>query len=293
MQSIIDIGSSTVKHYQLTTELKLVDAKSFHFKDGFTPEKGISNDNKLQLFELIKKAKHGSDSTKVYATSIFRKFSPQAMESFKRDFMEATGLEFKVVSQDEENEYLELALVGKFRSNEPIMLLNIGGGSTEIVILKDGKPIERKNIDLGVGTVNSKFPQINQPISSVSIDGVMDFVHQSLAEINSKVKIAFYTGGELAYMKLAGYGLKDNKLFKDPDHPNVISFKDFSDRNFDVFSKIKLEDLESLMPENPKWMHGARGCSALAQAIFSKYGIETIIPSNSNMIDGIVRKTRN
>jgi hypothetical protein len=43
------------------------------------------------------------------------------------------------------------------------------------------------------------------------------------------------------------------------------------------------------MPENPTWMHGARGCSALAQAIFEHYKIDQIVPSNSNLIDGVAR----
>lgn len=44
------------------------------------------------------------------------------------------------------------------------------------------------------------------------------------------------------------------------------------------------------MPDNPKWMHGARGCSAIAQAICQKYSVQTIIPSNSNIINGIIRQ---
>lgn len=44
------------------------------------------------------------------------------------------------------------------------------------------------------------------------------------------------------------------------------------------------------MPENPTWMHGARACSALAQAICEKYGVETIVPSNSNLINGVARQ---
>jgi len=37
-------------------------------------------------------------------------------------------------------------------------------------------------------------------------------------------------------------------------------------------------------------MYGARTCSAIAQAICEKYNIITIIPSNSNIINGVVRE---
>lgn len=288
--SIIDVGSSTVKHYNYSSSLKLIQSKSFHFKDGFDANIGISEGQKSDLFDFIKSIKRANPTVKTYATSIFRKFSPEAMASFKKEFLAKTGVEFNVISQDEENKYLELALVGRFHSTEPAMLLNIGGGSTEIVVVKGGKAIERKNVDIGVGTMNSKFPQMNDSISSVDLQDALAFAQSSLPEMSFRPKIAFYTGGELNYMKLAGYKLDKNALFEDPTHPSTITLKNFSSKNAEVFGKIKLAELEALMPSNPKWMHGARGCSALAQSIFERFGIKTIVPSDSNLIDGVARE---
>ena len=90
-------------------------------------------------------------------------------------------------------------------------------------------------------------------------------------------------------MQLAKYALRTNNLFNDKEHPSIIKLKDFIDSNGRVFTEVKLKELERLMPENPKWMRGARACSALAQAIFQEYKIKTIVPSNSNLIDGVVR----
>jgi len=86
-------------------------------------------------------------------------------------------------------------------------------------------------------------------------------------------------------MKLADYPLKRNDLFAHEDHPFLIEFEDFKNKNKEIFEKIKLKELENLMPENPKWMHGARPCSAIAQAIFEK-----IILSDSNIIREIIRQ---
>ena len=174
--------------------------------------------------------------------------------------------------------------------NEPILLINIGGGSVELVVMYGKEAVERKNINLGVGTVNTNFPSINKKVSKVSLREVVNFVKRNLPSLSNKVKVAFYTGGELSYMRLANYALKPNKLFKDSDHPSLISATDFSKRNGEIFKKVSLKELESLMPDDPKWMHGARGCSAIAQAICEKYQIETIIPSDSNIVNGIVRQ---
>jgi len=91
-------------------------------------------------------------------------------------------------------------------------------------------------------------------------------------------------------MKLSDYPLKRNDLFAHEDHPFLIEFEDFKNKNKEIFEKIKLKELENLTPENPKCMRGARPCSAIAQAICEKYNIEKIILSDSNIIHGIIRQ---
>ncbi len=150
--------------------------------------------------------------------------------------------------------------------------------------------IETKNIEIGVGTILTEFQEINEEVSKFSLEKTVEFIKKKLPSLQNKVKLAFYSGGELTYMRIASYKPQDNKLFNDKDHPSLISFDDFAKRNNEIFSKVTLSELEALMPDNPRWMHGARACSAIAQAICQKYKIETIIPSNSNLIDGVARQ---
>lgn len=290
---LIDIGSSTIKVYKyIPGKLSLMVQRSIPFKDDFDPEGGISASAKKELFELIDviKEENKKSQIKIYATGIFRKLINEIRVSFIDEFFERTGLFFNIISQDLENFYLEMALVGKCLLNEPVLLINIGGGSTELVVMYGKEAVERKNIDLGVGLINTKFSRINEKISKISLQEVIDFAKESLPDLSNKMKIAFYTGGELNYMQLAGYALKPNRLFNDDDHPSLISTDDFFRRNEEVFEKVSLKELEALMPDNPKWMHGARGCSAIAQAICQKYQIQTVIPSNSNIMNGVVRQ---
>ena len=290
---LIDIGSSTIKIYKSTQEeVSLLVQRTIPFKDGFDSEGGISDLAKKELFELIDSVKEENKSLpiKIYTTGIFRKLTDAARISFIDEFFERTGLLFNIISQDLENFYFEMALAGKCQLNEPILLINIGGGSTELVVMYGKEAVERKNIDLGVGAINTKFPQINEEMSKITLQEAINFIRENLPDLSNKVKVAFYTGGELNYMQLASYVLKPNRLFKDNDHPSLISVVDFSKRNKEIFEKVFLKELESLMPNNPKWMHGARGCSAIAQAICQRYQIQTIIPFNSNIINGVARQ---
>lgn len=290
---LIDIGSSTVKVYeQSSSSISLLLARSIPFKTDFDPIRGISESAKKELFELITEVKDKNPNTllKLFATALFRKMEPETRKDFIDGFFLRTGLYFDIIPQELESFYLQVALVGKYQANEPVLLINIGGGSTELVVMYGKEAIETKNVDLGVGTVLTEFTNINDPHSGVSLSEVIKFVSDKLPVLDNKIKTALYSGGELTYMQLTGYNLQDNKLFKDDDHPSVISPKDFSAKNKEIFEKITVKQLEELMSDNPTWMHGARACSAIAQAICEKYGIETIVPSNSNLINGSARQ---
>jgi exopolyphosphatase/pppGpp-phosphohydrolase len=290
---LVDIGSSTVKVYKYSNEkLDLILQRSLYFKEGFDPEGGISRENKKELLELLEAIKEENKNTpiRLYATGIFRKLAPETKVNFIDEVFLRTGLYFNIIDQDLENFYLEMALVGKCNLNEPLLLINIGGGSTELVVMYGKEAIERVNLDFGVGKILTDFPQINDEFSKVKLEEIVNYVKNLLPKVQNKPKIAFYTGGELTYMKLASYPLKKNNLFEDEDHPFLIELEDFKNKNKEIFEKITLKELENLMPENPKWMHGARPCSAIAQAICEKYYIEKIIPSDSNIINGIVRQ---
>ena len=88
-------------------------------------------------------------------------------------------------------------------------------------------------------------------------------------------------------MKLAQYNLTKNSFFIDELHPYMISINDYKTRNKEIFHNVTIEELRNLMPKNPSWMDGARACSALAQCICQRYNIDFIIPSDSNLIDGV------
>jgi len=223
---LIDIDSSTVKVYKYTQgKLNLILQRSLYFKEGFDPEGGISSENKKELFELLEAIKEENKNTpiRLYATGIFRKLAPETKVNFIDEVFLRTGLYFNIIDQDLENFYLEMALVGKCNLNEPLLLINIGRGSTELVVMYGKEAIERVNLDFGVGKILTDFPQINDGFSKVKLEEIVNYVKNLLPSIQNKPKIAFYTGGELTYMKLANYSLKKNNLFEDEDHPFLMN----------------------------------------------------------------------
>ena len=170
---LVDVGSSTIKVYKNNKQdVEILFQKSIPFKDGFDPEGGISSVAKKELFEIIDsvKDKNKNSKIKIFATGIFRKLVKSTKVTFIDEFFGRTGLYFNIIDQDIENFYLEMALVGKCPLNEPVLLVNIGGGSMELVVMYGREAIEMKNVDLGVGTVNTQFSKINKPITRISLN---------------------------------------------------------------------------------------------------------------------------
>lgn len=288
----IDTGSSTIKLYERKQDkIKLLKTKSFDFKKDFNPDFGLTEQaeqNLINYFLDIKNA-HPDTKIKVFATALFRSMSKTALQELSDKIFQTTGLYFNVISQELEGFYLEQALSAKYISNEPILLINIGGGSTELIIKKDKKIVEKIYLELGVKTIFERFPYINDQISKHSLEEVVKFVKTKLPQIKTTVPTAIYNGGELTYMKVAGYNLRENSIFKDVDHPKMISINDFQLRNHEIFHTVQISELEKYMPNDPLWMHGARACSAIAQAICERFQVKTIIPSDSNTVHGMAR----
>lgn len=293
MHYLIDIGSSTVKVYQSDPVApKLLLAQTFAFREGFDAQSGLSGANRRDLISFLLKAKADFSLTrsnaKLFATGIFRDLTnPQSLvEQVYAD----TGLFFNIVSHELEGFYLETAWTGQYRGGEPLLVINIGGKTTELLFFRERAVVWREMLDLGVGTILRDFPGINDPFSRAELGDTVRTIRGWLPPARGQSRAAVYTGGELTYMSLASYELEENTLFDDSSHPASITLANYSRRNAEVFATVTLEELRSLMPTNPNWMDGARACSALAQAICEHYGVETIVPSDSNLIDGVNRR---
>ncbi len=146
--------------------MNLILQRSLYFKEGFDPEGGISSENKKELLELLEAVKDENKNIpiRIYATGIFIKLVPETKINFIDEVFLRTGLYFNIIDQDLENFYLEMALVGKYNLNEHLLLINIDGGSTELLVMYGKEAIKRLNLDFGIGKIISDFPQINEEI---------------------------------------------------------------------------------------------------------------------------------
>ena len=289
----IDLGSSTIKVYCYETELKLVEEHSIYFKNGFDPEKGISEENLRELCDYFKELKTKYDlhyeNTHIYVTGIFRNLIEDRRRDLVKLFNDEFDLHFAIISHGIENYYLAKAMENDY-ADKKVLIINMGGKTTELVTFTGSKITDSKNINLGVADLLNNFAHVNDQYSGNTVTEMKNFVKERLSdlELDDDYDCAIFTGGEERFELLTGFNLVENTLFDDGIHKYMVSLEDYIAGTEKVFNDISLDELYTLMPNNPKWMDGARSGAIIPLVLFMMTKVNWIVPSDLNLINGVI-----
>lgn len=293
----IDLGSSTVKVYEFEEELKLLEEHSIYFKNGFDAEKGISKDNLDELCDYFESLKDKYEmkyyNTNIFVTGIFRNLIYEKKQELVKLFNDKFDLHFNIISHGIENYYLAKAMENDY-NNKKVLIINMGGKTTELVTFVGDKITDTKNLTIGVADLLNNFDRVNLEYSGNTMEEMEKFVLDKLDNIklNNDYDCAIFTGGEERFELLTGFNLVPNTLFNDSIHKYMLSLEDYILGTKKVFDEISLEELYKLMPENPKWMDGARSGAIIPLVLFKLANVEWIIPSDLNLINGVINDLR-
>jgi len=294
----IDIGSSTIKTYAADgAVLDLVDEKSILFKDGFAAGVGVAADKLGALYshfrELSAQLGLSGENTRTFATGIWREIPDAQLAEIKQKFLTDTTIGFNVISHEDEARYLKLAADLNYNGKK-VLVINMGGKTTEIVTVAHDGGTATKMLKIGVADLLNEFPNVNDSVSTATIEDMESFVAARLSteSFDTDYDFALFTG-ELRFEKLSGYPLQKNSMFSDANHPSMVSLDGFIAGTRRIFFDLTMDELRGLMPKNPNWMSGARPGAILPLAIFHRAGIMTIVPSDLNLINGVVNSGEN
>jgi len=289
----IDLGSSTIKVYCYDIKLKLIEEHSIYFKNDFDAENGISKNNLKELCnyfgELKEKYNLKYYNTNIFVTGIFRNLIFERKQDLIKLFNDKFDLHFNIISHGIENYYLAKAMANDY-NNKKVLIINMGGKTTELVTYTGKNITDTKNLTIGVADLLNNFNKVNEKYSGNTIEEMENFIAEKLLDIklDTDYDCAIFTGGEERFELLTGFNLVDNTLFNDNIHKYMLSLEDYIAGTEKVFNNISMEDLYKLMPNNPKWMDGARSGAIIPLALFKKANINWIIPSDLNLINGVI-----
>ena len=175
-------------------------------------------------------------------------------------------------------------------NNKKVLIINMGGKTTELVTFVGTKITDTKNLTTGVADLLNKFDKVNEKYSGNSVEEMEKFVEAKLSSISldKDYDCAIFTGGEERFELLTGFNLINNTLFNDNIHKYMLSLEEYIKGTKKVFNEISIEELYALMPNNPKWMDGARSGAIIPLVLFKLANVKWIIPSDLNLINGVI-----
>jgi len=129
---------------------------------------------------------HGADLVKALATSAIREALNGA--EFCARLKESTGIEIEVINGEREAELIYLGnRLAVPLENEPHLIMDIGGGSTEFIIASQEKIFWKHSFKLGVARLLEKFKPEN-PISTTTLEEVNKYLQQELQPLINALK---------------------------------------------------------------------------------------------------------
>jgi len=187
--AVIDIGSNSI-HLDIFSvkgrKTRYLEGEGFYTKLGryLTKDKIIPHSKIQESSKIIKHLKYyaflkGAREVLVFGTSILRKAKNR--KKFSEKVFEGSGLKIDVVSTVRESSYLERIAREKMSlGRENLLLIDIGGGSTELVLLNKRKTLFKKSYPYGLSKTKAKF-KIKNFNDSVKESKVLHFFRSKIS----------------------------------------------------------------------------------------------------------------
>lgn len=287
--AIIDIGSNSVRMaiFHKTSALGfylLYEAKSrVRISEGCYEHDGMLQEvpmrrslNTLKEFVKIAKA-YKVRKILTVATSAVRD-APNA-SYFLALVRREVGLYIRVIDGKKEAYYDALACMNLINCQGGITI-DIGGGSTEIALIEDGKIAELLSLDIGTIRLKEMFFDrrfnIREAKSYINkaADGIPKHYHH---------KVVFGIGGTIR--ALAKLIMKDNKYLPNALHGFEIEIALYS-KLFSKISHAKASYLSSLGVNDDR-IDNIRSGTLILEALLERFGSQVIVTSGVGVREGV------
>jgi len=229
--------------------------------------------------------KHNVENIQIVGTAAFRDAtnSEEITQLIEKKF----GFEVDIVSGEEEGVLTSVGVLNSLGSLENFLIVDIGGRSTEF-IYDDDKKIVSKSINIGVVSLSELFfDKLPPPEKSVLL--AREYIESHLYKSNT-FDGRLLVGVAGTFTSLASIFLEQTQFNEKEIHLTEL-------KNEDVF-KISNELLHLNEPQiitkykglDPKRAKTIQAGILLAKEIISKYNVNSIKVSNSDILEGLILK---
>lgn len=250
--AIIDCGTNTfnllISEFQPGGQHRIIlnTKKSVKLGEGGLKDNKIAPEafqRGVRVFlEMVQAAKkHKVDAIQAFATSAVR--SSQNGPDFVKKILDKTGVMIQVLNGDTEAQYIfkgvNLAIEDL---DEPSLIMDIGGGSTEFIIAEEQQVVWKKSFDLGAARLLQEFKPAD-PVTEENIESIIMHFKEMLQPLASHLKknpVKNLIGCSGSFESLA-----DMILAQKPDSTPYDKIYAFDNADFKSIYKTLLASSES------------------------------------------------
>ncbi len=288
--SVIDVGTNSI--LLLIAEKAHNSCKVLHrdsqtsslgqgMKNCLLTNEGIER-SKAILEDFILTSKH-YHSEKIIITGTSASREAKNISQLYNWLLNKYDLKYYILSEEQEIYYIYLANKHEFDEHENLIIFDIGGGSTEFMVVKNGDLDFSTSLKMGVRRLNNLFDNDEDKHA---------FCRNVLAQskIREHVPSSFEVvgvGGTVTNLVAVKNDLREWVSEKVHKHiltlDDVLYFKD-------LWKKLSYEEIEKLIPFDPHRSDVLLSGTILLESIFSYLGIDNIFVSDFGLQFGILQE---
>jgi exopolyphosphatase/guanosine-5'-triphosphate,3'-diphosphate pyrophosphatase len=232
----IDLGSNSIRVLKMNCETK-ESLSEFHktvkTADNLASTGIISEDALNRVVVAINEAKDKMDFSDAKVKAVTTEAIRQATngDEVLSKIKEQTGVEFEVIDGVAEAKYALIAVENRLKllnqNPKSFMLVDIGGGSTELLFSYGKDKVFSKSFQVGIVTVTQKFNGLAEIAQAMPIlmNPMRNYYNQVVSE-HGEVEIFIATAGTPTTIASMKHGMYYNTYDADKIHGTILSQKD-------------------------------------------------------------------
>lgn len=280
---VVEVGSTCTKVDKYDGEnITHINTVTIQFKKNYKENNRLNEDDVKKLIELVNSLE--KENIYVCGTSVFRQLEGEEKENFLHLFKDKTGLEFNIISQEDEN---VLTVKGSTKNVDEALVFVGGGGSTEISYWNNGIK-DMKNNKFGVMDIMNLYPDLGEDLASTSLEEVMKYIEERIIVPDVKTDILILSGGGHEYFaRNSGVRYETNTLYKDKNEEIMMDVETRIEDTKKYYTQISLDEIRNRV-DDPNWWYATRAMCAFVLVVAKKVGAKYIVPTNISMIYGLI-----
>ena len=197
------------------------------------------------------------------------------------------GFEVDIVSGEEEGVLTSVGVLNSLGSLENFLIVDIGGRSTEFIYDYD-KKIVSKSLNVGVVSLSELFfNELPPPKKSVQL--AQEYIVNNLLESNTfDGRLLIGVAG--TFTSLASIFLEQTQFNEGEIHLTELKNKDVFAINKEILYLNEPQIITKYKGLDPKRAKTIQSGILLAKEIISKYNVNSIKVSNSDILEGLILK---